>query len=444
MRMKVFITNQIREIMGGERKINIRKIKSGIIYIKSNIFCLPAIPFVILIRFLRPILLVRWGNLISSRIGHFAANTELYLCEQDAGINKPKCRYVDVFYMGYKPISNIVLANMWERHLLIAPSWLMTPIAMANKLIPGGRIHEIGNNIQNDRDINNLMNKFPPHLQFTEEEELRGKEGLVKIGIKLGSPFVCLLVRDSSYLSTHLGKDFNYHNYRDTDVQNYVLAAEELASRGYFVIRMGVYVKKAINSTSPKVIDYATNGMRTDFMDIYLGAKCSFCISVGSGFDAIPYIFHRPTVYVNMVPLGYLWTFRENSIGITKHYFNRRLGKELTLNEIFNHGIGFSVYTADYESKDIELVENTPEEIRDVVIEMAERLNGSWQSVGDDEYLQKLFWKIFPVNAYDLRGVRLHGEVKIYFGAKFLRNNRNWLGLKSATYKTSAIEDATS
>ena len=77
--------------------------------------------------------------------------------------------------------------------------------------------------------------------------------------------------KDSAYLSVHKGNEYSYHNYRDTDIQNYVLAAEELTFRGYFVIRMGIHVHQAINSTDPKVIDYATNGMRSDFMDIFLG-----------------------------------------------------------------------------------------------------------------------------------------------------------------------------
>ena len=133
--------------------------------------------------------------------------------------------------------------------------------------------------------------------------------------------FVCLIVRDSAYLDSQIPNDWNYHNYRDSDIQNYVLAAEALAERGYFVIRMGAKVHAAMNSAHPKVIDYATNGMRSDFMDIYLGAKCHFAISTGSGWDSIPEIQRRPVVFVNYVPVGYLSTFRNLTISIVKHHF---------------------------------------------------------------------------------------------------------------------------
>lgn len=373
---------------------------------------------------------MRIGNLISSRIGHLAANTELYLCERDAGINVPQQHYVDLFCMGYRPICNEQLAIMWRRLLRIWPAWLLGPISRVNQLIPGGAIHAIGNNTQHDRDVHNLLDRLPPHLIFTEEEEAKGEAGLQAMGIPPGAKFVCLLVRDNAYLDAHLKgmkTDFSYHNYRDSDIQNYVLAAEELANRGYFVVRMGAKVREAIKTDHPRVIDYATNGMRSDFMDIYLGAKCNFCISVSSGYDAVPQIFRRTIVYVNMVPLGYLFTFKAQSLGITKHHFLEAQNRELTLAEIFTHGVGFCMRSSDYESKGIILIENTPEEIRDVVIEMVERLNGTWQAHEDDDVLQRKFWEIFPTDAKTPDGKPLHGEIRARFGANFLRQNQDLL-----------------
>ena len=386
-----------------------------------------AFPIVVMIALIKPWLLVRWGELPGPRIGHFAANTELYLCERDAGINVPKHRYVDIFFIE-QPICNQQLAEMWKRILRIWPTWILAFLRRVNWLIPGGAVHEIGSNTQHDRDVHNLLDRFPSHLKFTAEEEARGKASLQTMGIPDGAPFVCLIVRDSAYLDAHQSNDWSYHSYRDSDIQNYVLAAEELADRGYFVIRMGAKVLEAIKSRHPRVIDYATNGLRNDFMDIYLGANCKFCISVSTGFDAVPLIFRRPIVYVNMVPLGYLPTYKEQSIGITKHHFFVQKNRELTLREIFECGAGFGLRTSDYESKGIRLVENTPEEIRDVVVEMAERLNGAWQAEPDDDALQRRFWKIYPVHALDAsQNARIHGQIRARFGSQFLRSNGEFL-----------------
>ena len=424
-----FTTRQIAKIQQGGVTALIRKIQLLLGTLPKLPFYILAIPSVLIIRLIKPWLLVRIGTLISSRIGHFAANTELYLCERDAGINAPNRRHIDIFHMADGLICNQQMASMWKKVLRIWPAALLWPICRVNRLISGGESHEIGQNTQQDRDVHNLLSRLPPHLQFSMEEEVRGAAGLLAMGIPTGAQFVCLTVRDSAYLAVHLsGGDFSYHNYRDSDVQNYVLAAEDLGNRGYFVIRMGAKVHSPMKSNHPKIIDYATNGMRSDFMDIYLGAKCTFCISVGTGFDAIPVIFRRPIIQVNAVPLGYCYTWGNSPILLTKHHIDMDSGCELGLSEIFSRSVGFCLQGSDYESKGVYLIENTPEEIRDVAIEMTERPAGSWQARQNDDALQRRFWAIFPTDAVDAHaGTPLHGEIRGRFGANFLRNNPEWL-----------------
>jgi putative glycosyltransferase (TIGR04372 family) len=221
--------------------------------------------------------------------------------------------------------------------------------------------------------------------------------------------------------------NWNYHSYRDGDIDKYVLAAEELARRGYYVFRTGVKVLKPLKSSDPKIIDYANSGMRTDLMDIYLGANCSFCISTWTGFDGIPFVFQRPIAYV-MVPLGYLITNSENKLLLTKHHKYKKNNKKLTLSEIFSSNVATDLETKIYEINNIELEENTPEEIKDLVIEMDERLNGSWNETEEDLLLQKKFWSIFEENINKLKLKKpLHGKIKARFGSKFLRDNKDWI-----------------
>lgn len=419
-----FFLMQLRQIRQGGRTALNAKVKLAL----PILVMLPAaIPAAVLLRLMKPWLLVRLGPLVSTRLGHFAANTELYFCEKDANINRPAQRHVDLFYMT-KPICNQQLATMWGRVLKIWPAWILGPIYWTNRLIPGGDAHTVRNNIQHDRDVLNLFDRFPPHLAFTEDELDRGEAGLRAMGIPVDARFVCLTVRDDAYLSSHVRGDYSYHSYRDSNVQNYVKAAEELAEKGFFVIRMGARVRAAMNSRHPRVIDYATNGMRSDFMDIYLGAKCAFCVSVGTGFDAVPYIFRRPIAYVNMVPVGYFFTFSNKFIGIFKHHYNLSANRMLSLREIFACDVGFCLHTSCYTSKEIVLIENTPEEICDLVCEMAERLDGTWQVLTGDEDMQQRFWDIFPTNATDINEVSpLHGDIYSRCGSAFLRTNHGWL-----------------
>ena len=97
--MSLFV-NQIRQIGEGGVFVLLRKL-CGIPLI------IAALPIVIIVRLLRPFVLVRFGLLPSSRIGHFAGNTELYLCKRDAGMYSPQS--FDVFYYNVTTICNYYL-----------------------------------------------------------------------------------------------------------------------------------------------------------------------------------------------------------------------------------------------------------------------------------------------------------------------------------------------
>ena len=89
--------------------------------------------------------------------------------------------------------------------------------------------------------------------------------------------------------------------------------------------------------------------------------------------------------------------------------------------------MGFCYTASDFELEGVRLVENTPEEIRDAVMEMACRLEGKWVTHDKDNDLQIVFWDNFPVNAVGPNGVRWHGKINSYYSANFLRNNNLWL-----------------
>src|SRR3990167_1662657 len=414
-----FIKRQITQIRQGGRPMVAHKFNRAFRALLRISRRLPlyalAISAVIVIRLIRPWLLVRVGGLGSSRIGHFAGNTELYLCERDAGINVPKERHVDLFYMD-RLICNQQLATMWKRLLHVWPSWILGRISRVNRLIPGGTIHEIGHNTQNDRDVHNLLDRFPAYLSFTPEEDKKGYFALQDIGISDATPFVCLHSRDSAYLdATYLHMDWHYHDYLDNNIENYILAAEELTSKGYPVLRMGAVVEKRLKTISPGIIDYAAN-YRSDFMDIYLEAKCFFYLGSSSGLNAVPMVFRRPRAIANFAALEYVSSWSSNDLFIPKKLWLVKENRFMTFREILESGVGRFLKTEQYNRKGLELIENTPEEIKDLAIEMDERLKGKWQTTKEDERLQDIFWSLF-------KSSELHGTLKARIGADFLRQN---------------------
>jgi len=376
------------------------------------LWLIPALFFVILFRLLKPWVIIRVRPLFHNRIGHFAANTEIYLCEKDWGIYGPKNKLKDIwYYNGY--ICNLQLKRMWDRVLKIWPTELSFLLTIINSRLPDGELFII-QMPNSDRDIHNVLELTPPHLSFTEDEEEFGRKKLESIGILPGSLFICFVGRDPNY--TQLIYSFsgaNHNDYRNTDVKNYLLAAEELVNRGYYAIRMGSVVAESLVSNNPKIIDYATNGQRSDFMDIYLGAKCHFFISVGSGIDAIPAIFRRPILYVNFVPLDHALSWGKNNLFIFKKHWLDKEQRFMSFREIIESGVGRFYLNHEYIDKGITLIENTPEEIREVTIEMEERLKGTWVTTDEDEDLQRKFWSLY-------KSSDLHGKIYSRIGAAFL------------------------
>ena len=434
------------QIKKGGIKVILKKIRSFIYLILHMPVYFISIPVVIIIRLIKPWFLIRWHGLNSSRIGHFARETELYCCERDAGINSPSQRYIDFFYLGKKYVCNKQLEKMWRRKLIVLPTFLLAPLYRINRFInifvSGGKYHEVivasandyfDNSIQRDpmRDVHNLLERFQPHISFTDKEEFQGKKILTEFGIPKDAKFVCLNVRDSSYLDRHKKhtlRDWSYHNYRDGDIDKYILSAEELTKRGYYIFRMGVKVLKPLKSSNPKIIDYAKSGMRTEFMDIYLGAKCNFCISTSSGFDEIPTIFRRPVVLTGFANIGYMRTESKRNLIIPRHHIYQKSKKRLTLSEIFSSNVAIAHESEKFEQNGIELEENSPEEIKDLIIEIDERLNGRWKDTKEDLLLQKRFWSIFEEKMNQLKlKYPMHGKMNSKIGTKFLRSNQNWL-----------------
>ena len=402
------------------------------IFFQIPVYLISTLIFVV-ITLIKPWYLIRWNFLYSTRLGHFAVNTELYCCERDANINLPKQKYKDLFYLK-EYTSNRTLEKMWRRSITILPSWLLKPIHNISNFfysfLGKKNIHEINSPSNADRDIHNLLEKFNSHISFTEDEEIIGRKTLEKFGLPRDAKFICLNVRDGGYMNRNAKYEnsgrWDYHSYRNGDIDRYVLASEELTSRGYYVFRVGINVEKPLKSRNTKIIDYANSEIRSDFMDIYLGAKCSFCVSTASGFDGIPVVFRKPIAYI-VVPLGEIMVSTKKFLLLTKHHINKLTKKELSISEIFSSNVAMSSATEEFKNNNVVLQENTPEEIRDLVIEMDERINNNWKETDEDILLQKNFWSIFNKNMNANLLQKKNGKIKAKFCAKYLRENKNWL-----------------
>ena len=364
-------------------------------WIIKNIFGIIFLPVAILTRVLSPVLTIRVGSIIGDRIGHFAFELEMYLCEKDHNLHRRK---LDIFFISTSVV-NKQLKKMWGRKVLIVPKFLILPLCSANKMIPGYKKHLVPLCSYKHSDPLGLLNNHTPHLNFTAEEEKKGMNEIKKLGFSREDKIICFFARDSAFLDDLYGLGYcSYHDYRDANIQNYNDMASEFAEVGYAMIRYGSVVKKKLETSHPKVIDYASKG-RSEFLDIYLIARSKFFVSTNSGPCALATIFRVPNAFANVAPmLGSLGVSRDDDLYIFKKYWLKSENRFLSIDEILTSGAGLYFETQNYTNSGIDLIENTPTEILDLVIEMELRIDGKWKVKTEEEILQKKYRQLLIKN----------------------------------------------
>ena len=356
------------------------------------------LPVAILIRLLSPLFTIRLGRIIGDRIGHFAFELEMYLCEKDHHLHRRK---LDVFFIS-TTVVNKQLKKMWDRKVLIVPKYFILPLYTANKMLPGYKEHLVPLCSHKHNDPLGLLNNKIPHITFTDEEEKRGLDEIIKLGFAPDKKIICFFARDSAYLDFVSGSRIHeYHDYRDADIQNYNFMASNFANAGYSMVRYGSLVKKKLDTDHPKVFDYASKG-RSEFLDIYLIAHSRFFLSTNSGPCALATIFRVPNAFANVAAmLGSLGISRDDDIYIFKKYWLNAENRFMSIHEMLKSGAANFFETHLYTNYGIKLIENSPAEINDLAIEMELRLSGKWQVTTEEQILQKKYREILVINNVD-------------------------------------------
>lgn len=349
---------------------------------------------------IRPIKKITFVRLITERIGHFAANTELMLCSMSEDVDADsfeKQKYI--FYPSVR-ISNRTLYKMWKRVIPIAPFATISRqvdrflgVILGNVYV-NNKYKQRFEKASGDIDHDDYLASKAPHLYFTAYERQKGEYLKKKLGISEGSKYICLLVRDSAYLrTTYPNGNWDYHNYRDCDISTYRLAAEFLASKGFYVLRMGKVVAEPFQVNHPFVIDYASSPLRSDFLDIYLAATCECMISSSSGLDAVSQIFRRNIAYFNLA--NYPCSYRYNKVLVTlnKHIVSSVSGKKIDSDmalPLFEEAERKGLTITDVMNREgLVFVNNSSAEILDGAIRLEVALN---KCTSNDKHLEPAFF----------------------------------------------------
>jgi len=372
----------------------------------------------VVIRLIKPLFFIRFGSLNAEKIGPFATRTELIICEKENGMHPKKS--FDVYHSGPTAfVCNLQLLKMWKRLLYVTSGSRYFWKIMS--MFSFGKNHIIKNSLKS-RDHFGLIDKSPTHLTFTKEENLEAKKDLLKMGIGDKDKYVLLLNRGEKYLKEVLPHmDLSHNSFRNCNINDFLPAAEMIASKGNIVIRVGHLVSDFLKTKNKKIIEYDQKGFRTELLDIYLSANCRYILNSDSGYaDIAEHNFRKPMVNVNFTQLEYIHSWSSKALFTFRKYWLKYEKRFMSIKEIIQSGAGRFNKTKDYEKLSIEIVSNTPREIKDAVDEMEKRLDGTWKDSESDLDLQKRFWHHFKLSD-------LHGIIRAKISTKFLRENHSLL-----------------
>ena len=401
-------------------------------YLKIMFSAILGIWFIIVIILLKPFKKIYISPIQTSRIGHFVLDTELMLARIHADEIAAKKSFL-IIWVPESTISNYYVYTIWKRIIRIVPynifssSILQTAIYLEKLTKIKLTYRFIG--WDGYLPYEHLLLDKHTNFYIPKVEEQECIKTLQLNGIDVSKKWVCILARDSEYLNRvipDLNWDFN--SYRNSDIHSYMEAAEYLADKNFLVFRMGTHVSQPfVSKESELIIDYANSEWRTERLDIFLASNCYFFISSSTGLDAISFATRKPVLTVNLAqPLSFL-KYHKDHLFILKKFFHRKTHKFINIKEFQEIGTadGFTIdnprnlRTQDFIRLGIDVIDNSPTEIKVAASEMYEFLNDNNRDAKGLSTAQQLFWKKYP----EIPGITNSATPVSRIGENFLHQN---------------------
>ena len=274
-------------------------------------------------------------------------------------------------------------------------------------------------------DVNRVDSEFlkrmslgSPSINFSKKE-IRLEESLMSdLCGGINKEFVVLGYTSSEY-RTAVDKEFHPLDDLTSAISDPALfcgAIKMLSDRGIGVVRMGHMLSENYELERAGLIVPDYSKYPSGFVEVWLAAKCKFLIADAAGSYWFGKVFNKPILFVNshgpklqlsardLYLIQIPWNLKEK--GYESFAWMRANPRWCYDSE----KLGFK-YTS---------INNSPEQIIDVVDEQIARLDGTWVETDEDEELQKRFqrfvWGKDADPAYLPR-----------VGAKFLREHQHLL-----------------
>jgi putative glycosyltransferase (TIGR04372 family) len=329
------------------------------------------------------------------RIGHLMLEPDCYVKEMRLGLTPTRRPIV---LATRHDVANHAAINYWKKYYTV----VMSPIAVAvlkpllwhplTTVNTTRYAYDLDGTVAFPK-IQALWAGKPPLLEVNPNDRVRGEEVLKRMGVPSGAWFVCIHSREGGYTNSFNDEDLS--GYRNCRIESYFEAINHVISQGGICIRMGDPTMVRMPAMAG-LIDYAHHPDRADWLDLYLSANCRIFLGNTSGAFFMSAVFGVPVACANMVPLSGIYPYGAHDVAIPKLYKEESTGRLLTFKEILDQPMANFTTSIEFKRKGLKLVDNTPEEIRDLLDEQLRRkTDPSFSYTEDEELLQQRFRSLF-------------------------------------------------
>ena len=372
----------------------------------------------------KPVLRVQLILIGFHKYGHLALEPDSMLVQLNDAKRKKTKKFpvlLPIWSLGPRSLrANSVLANLWKQRLLVAPSWLIDGLVGVGERfkflsleLPSTSIHA---------PAYHHTSSFGP-LRLSPQQNQEGRKGLIEMGIDPNRPYVCLVVRDGGHYSDPSGPENPAYEFRNYDIDDFSELAVSLIQRGYQVVRLGAGREKPFSIKYDGLHDYATSKYRSELLDVYLAANCSFAVSTQTGPDAVCLLFRRPVCFVE-IPV-YSQMFFGSGLAVWNPVVYERNGQKLSLCEIAKSDLLWAKASDELLNQGISGIRSTSVEMVQNVASFIDYFESKFLLSPEDVQRSFAANQILE-NALGDRGREVFGEVKALFNPAFLKRNADW------------------
>ena len=386
---------------------------------------LPAFSVLVMLRILRPLIQVELCIVAFHRYGHLALEPEIFLGEREISAREGGHRRlpIRIQWWSFGPTSrqtNRYLASKWKKVVRALPSWWIDALHTVGESIQFLRLDEPKMSIRGSR---NSLDLTEAHIQLTEAELSRGSEEMRGLGIDPERPYVCLVVRDGGHYASLGEKESDGYSFMNFDIATFERAALSLVKRGYQVVRMGSGSETPFGTNHRGIVDYANSSKRSEFLDVFIAATCSFAVSTQTGPDAVCLAFRQPVCYIDVS------RFSQFFFGTKLAWWNPtelwQTGSRLSLRDVLTGPVGNIKDPNDFIKYGVTQFRSDSAMITKLVAGFAESFEKQFVQSESDEVVEHSVQRSIE-ELMGIEGRQQFGRITAVLNPAFVRQSADW------------------